>query len=184
MVNKTKIEEATKLLIEAIGDNPEREGLKETPERVARFYSEVLNGNFINPEDYLKLFTEKVRNMVIVKDISFYSFCEHHIAPFFGKMAIAYIPNEKVLGLSKLVRIARVYCKRLQIQERLTDQIAETIDKNLDCKGVAVYVEAEHMCMSMRGVRTPGTKTITNRLTGVFLTKPEVRQEFFDAINK
>ena len=182
MYNEEKMVEATKLFLEAIGEDVEREGLKETPRRVAKFYSTVLNGYDINPKDYLKVFTEKTRNMVIVTGIPIYSFCEHHIALFLGKASIAYIPDGKVIGLSKLVRLARVYAKRLQIQERLTDQIAEALDEALLPKGVAVNIEAEHTCMSIRGVRTPGTRTITTRLTGVFLEKPEVREEFFRAI--
>ena len=182
MFDKEKIKAATKLLIEGLGDNPNREGLLETPARVAKFYETTLNGLDLNAEDHLKIFHEKTRNMVIVRDIPFYSFCEHHIAPFFGKMAIAYIPNGKVLGLSKLVRIARVFAKRLQVQERLTDQIAEFLNEKLDCKGVAINIVATHMCMEMRGVRTSGSKTVTTRLTGVFLEKPEVREEFFNSL--
>ena len=184
MYNHEKMVEATKLFLEAIGEDVNRDGLKDTPDRVARYYGSVLNGLDLDPSEHLRVFEEKTRNMVVVTDIPFYSFCEHHIAPFFGKMAIAYIPNGRVLGLSKLVRMARVYCKRVQIQERLTDQIAEEIGKALEgyCLGVAVHMKAEHMCMSIRGVRTPGAKTTTCRLTGVFLNKPEVREEFFNAL--
>jgi len=182
MFNKEKLEKSIEMFLDAIGEDKNREGLVETPKRVAKFYEAVLNGYDLNPKDHLKIFNEKIRNMVIVKDIPFYSFCEHHIAPFFGKIAIAYIPNEKILGLSKLVRIARIFSKKLQVQERLTDEIAEFIQSNLDCKGVAVNIGAEHMCMAMRGVRASGTKTITTRLTGVFLEKPEVREEFFNSL--
>lgn len=182
MYDYEKMKKATRLFIEAIGDDPEREGLIETPDRVARFYGTVLNGYDLKPEDHLKVFTEKTRNMVIVKDIPLYSFCEHHIALFHGTISIAYVPDGKVLGLSKLVRLARVFAKRLQIQERLTDQIAEALDEALLPKGVAVRIEAEHTCMSIRGVRTPGARTVTTRLTGVFLSKPEVREEFFIAL--
>jgi len=182
MYDQEKMIEATKLFIEAIGEDVNREGLKETPFRVAKFYNTVLNGLDLDPKEHLKIFAEKTRNMVIVRDISFYSFCEHHIAPFWGKMAIAYIPDGKVIGLSKLIRMSRVYCKRLQIQERLTDLIAGAIQEISQCKGVAVHIEAEHMCMSMRGVRAPGTKTITTRLIGAFLDKPEVREEFFNSL--
>lgn len=182
MFDKAKVEAATRLLLEGIGEDVTREGLIETPKRVAKFYEQVLNGVDLNPMDHMKIFHEKTRNMVVVKDIPFYSFCEHHIAPFFGKIAIAYIPDGKVLGLSKLARIARTFSKNLQIQERLTDQIAEFLNNNLECKGVAVKIEAEHMCMAMRGVRTPGAKTVTTRLIGVFLDKPEVREEFYNAL--
>ena len=184
MYNHKKMVKATELFIEAIGENPKRDGLLETPERVARFYGEVMNGYDLDPRKHLKLFGEKSRNMVIIKDIPFYSFCEHHVAPFFGKMSVAYIPENKVLGLSKIVRIARVFAKRLQIQERLTDQIAEFLQKELGCKGVAVKLEAEHTCMSIRGVRSAGAKTVTHRLTGVFLNNAETREEFFAALKK
>jgi len=182
MYDKQKMIDATRLFLEAIGEDPEREGLKETPERVAKMYGILLDGYNQNAKDHLKVFTEKTRNMVIVKDIPLYSFCEHHIVLMAGKVSIAYVPDGKVLGLSKLVRVARVYAKRLQLQERLTDQIAEALDEALLPKGVAVTVEMEHFCMSIRGVRTPGAKTVTTRLTGVFLQKPEVREEFFNSL--
>lgn len=182
MYDKNKMIASTKLFLEAIGEDPTREGLLETPERVAKMYEVLLGGYDQKVEDHLKVFTEKTRNMVIVKDIPIYSFCEHHMVLMQGKASIAYIPDGKVLGLSKLVRVARVFAKRLQVQERLTDQVAEALQEALKPLGVAVSFEMEHLCMTIRGVRTPGTKTITTRLTGVFLEKPEVRQEFFSSI--
>ena len=168
MVDKEKIKKSVKLLLEAIGDNPNREGLRDTPRRVADMYDKILNGYEDDPKKYLTTFKAESNDMVIVKDIPFYSFCEHHLVIFFGKIHIAYIPNKKMIGLSKLVRFMRVYAKRPQVQERLTHQIADCLVKHLS-KDVMVYIEAEHMCMSMRGVRTPGTKTVTSAVRGKFL---------------
>ena len=182
MYDFEKMEKAATLFIEAVGDDPKRPGLIETPKRVAKFYSQVLNGYDLDAKDHLKVFKEKTRNMVIVRDIPVYSFCEHHIALFHGKISIAYIPDGEVLGLSKLVRIARVFAKKLQIQERLTDEIATFISENVKNLGVAVRIEAEHTCMSIRGVRAQGTTTVTNRLKGAFLENPEVRSEFLSGL--
>lgn len=185
-VDKKKIEEATKMLLAAIGDDPDREGLVETPKRVANMYADILNGYEKTTEKHLKIFNEDSKDMVIVKDIPFYSFCEHHLVPFFGKIHIGYIPQDgKVVGLSKLVRMARVYAKRPQVQERLTKQIADALKKLSE--DVMVYVEAEHMCMTMRGVRTPGTTTVTSAVRGKFLNPPDnknPKEEFLFAINK
>ena len=187
MVNKEKIEQSVTLLLEAIGDDPSREGLLETPKRVANMYAKILNGYEEDPVKHLKMFKPESNDMVIVKDIPFYSFCEHHLVPFFGKVHIAYIPqNEKMTGLSKLVRMMRVYAKRPQVQERLTKQIADALTKHLS-EDVMVYVEAEHMCMAMRGVRSPGTTTITSAVRGKFLNPSEnknPKEEFLAAIRK
>ena len=186
MINKEKLEQATKMLLEAIGEDPNREGLLETPKRVAKMYAKILNGIKEDPKKHLKIFKAEANDMVIVKDIPFYSYCEHHLVPFFGKMHIAYIPNGKMIGLSKLIRMARVYAKRPQVQERLTRQIADALVKHLS-KDVMVYVEAEHMCMSMRGVRSPGTTTITSAVRGKFLNPPDnknPKEEFLHAIAK
>jgi len=186
MIDKPKIEKAVRMLLEAIGDNPDREGLVETPKRVANMYEKILSGYFDDPEKYLKTFEAESNDMVIVKNIPFYSFCEHHLIPFFGKMHIAYIPDKKMIGLSKLVRFARVFAKRPQVQERLTKEIADTLVKYLS-PDVMVYIEAEHMCMSMRGVRTPGAKTVTSAVRGKFLNPPEnknPKEEFLRAISK
>lgn len=181
------VQKAIHQLIKAIGDDPHRPGVRETPKRVADMYEQILNGydEIDEIENVVKLFNEPVgsRGMVLVKDVPFYSFCEHHIIPFVGKISIAYIPaGEVVLGLSKLVRIARIFAKRLQVQERLTEEIAAAIDKYVPNKGIAVRIEAEHMCMSIRGVRTPGAKTVTTKLTGMFYDDSRTRNEFLEAL--
>ena len=184
--NHQMVKEGIRMMIAGIGDDPNRSGIKETPDRVAKMYSEILNGydEVSSIKQHVKVFDEPHSGMVIVKDIPFYSFCEHHLLPFVGKLHVAYIPKEKggVLGLSKLIRIARVYAKQLQVQERLTGQIAESISTNIPNQGVAVTIEAEHMCMSIRGVRTPGAITKTNKLTGLFFTDIKARTEFLEGI--
>ena len=174
------MEEATKLFLEAIGEDVTRDGLKETPKRVAKFYSTVLNGYDEDPKKHLKLFESDAEDMVVV-EAPVYSYCEHHIALFSGKIHIAYIPNGKVIGLSKLVRIARVFAKRVQIQERLVKQISDFLVENLS-PDVAVHIEAVHSCMTIRGVRTPNSKTNTTRLTGLFKTDVAARSEFMSYI--
>lgn len=152
MVNKEKVEEAVRMLLEGIGEDCNREGLRETPMRVARMYEELLEGMDASVKDHLsKTFTAQDNQMVLEKDIPFYSICEHHMMPFFGKIHIAYIPNGKVVGISKLVRTVEVFARRLQIQERMTAEIADAIMEHLDPRGVMVMVQAEHMCMTMRG---------------------------------
>ena len=154
MVNEKKIREAITMIIEAIGEDPEREGLKDTPDRIARMYSEVFSGLTEDAEKHLsKTFTVENDDIVIEKDIVFYSMCEHHFVPFYGKAHIAYIPNGKVAGLSKLARTVEVFAKRPQLQERMTSQIADSVMENLQAKGVLVILEAEHLCMTMRGVK-------------------------------
>jgi len=184
MIDKEKIKESTRLLLEAIGDNPDREGLIDTPKRMAEMYNKILNGIGEDPQKHFKVFQTESTDMVIVKDIPFYSFCEHHLVPFFGKMHIGYIPVDKMIGLSKLVRMARTFAKRPQVQERLTKQIADTLTEHLSPDSM-VYIEAEHMCMSMRGVRTPGTTTVTSAVRGKFLNPPKnknPKEEFLKAI--
>lgn len=175
-----------KRIIAGIGDDCNREGVKETPNRVASMYQEILNGydEIIDIEKYVKLFPEPHSGMVVVNKIPFYSFCEHHMLPFFGNLSIGYIPKDDggVLGLSKLVRIARLFAKRLQVQEKLTSEIAGAINTHVPNKGVAVRLEAEHMCMSIRGVRTPGAKTVTTKLIGLFDEDDKTRNEFLEAI--
>ena len=184
-IDKEKIKKAVREILIAIGENPDREGLKETPERVANMYEEILGGYFQDVREHIKLFTASYDEMIIVKDIPFFSLCEHHMLPFFGKVHIAYIPNEnKVTGLSKLARIVDVYAKRLQLQERLTEQIADAIVENLNPKGVLVIVEAEHLCMVMRGVKKKGSKTITSALRGIFKKNYATRMEALSLINK
>lgn len=167
MINKEKIEKAIEMLLEAIGENPEREGLKETPNRVARAYEELLSGYEQSASEHLsKTFDSPSGELVLEKDIAFSSTCEHHLMPFFGKVAIAYIPNGKVVGISKLARTVEVYAKRLQLQERMTDQICEAVFKLLDAKGVMVVCEGEHTCMTCRGIKKPGTRVLSYAIRG------------------
>lgn len=178
MFNKEKIEQGIKLLLEGIGEDINREGLKDTPERVARMYEELCAGMEENPQVHLsKTFSCDNENVVIEKDITFYSTCEHHLMPFYGKVHIAYIPDKKVVGISKLARTVEVYARRLQIQEQMTNQIAESIEEFLGAKGVFVMVEAEHMCMSARGIKKPGSKTVTFASKGKFETDYILRSD-------
>lgn len=170
-MNTEKIEAGVKLILEGIGDDPNREGLKETPARVARMYEEVFAGMTQNPAVHFeKTFDENCHEMVLVRDIEFYSMCEHHLVPFFGKAHIAYIPSDegRVCGLSKLARLVDVFSRRPQVQERLTSQVANALVGQLNPNGVVVVMEAEHMCMSMRGVKKPGSRTVTSAVRGVF----------------
>jgi len=181
-VDKAKIEQAVRLFLEGIGEDPDREGLKETPQRIARMWEEFDKLREFN----FKLFEEfgEYNEMVLVKDIVIYSFCEHHLLPFFGKAHIAYIPNRVICGLSKLVRAVRAFSLRPQVQERLTNQIADFLMEQLNPKGVAVVLEMEHLCMSMRGVMSPGHLTTTSALRGVFLSDLRTREEFLKLIGK
>lgn len=169
MVDKQKVEIAVKMLIEAVGEDPDREGLVGTPDRVARMYEELFSGTDEAAEKALSVtFNCSNSDMVLEKDIQFYSLCEHHLLPFFGKAHIAYIPNGKVAGLSKLARTVEAFARRAQIQENMNEQIADAIMEHLDAKGVMVILEAEHMCMSMRGINKPGTQTMTYVCRGRF----------------
>lgn len=166
-IDKEKIQKAVKMLLEAIGEDPEREGLLDTPKRVANMYEELTAGYRDDEKIHLsKTFDVKSSNIVIEKDISFTSMCEHHLMPFFGKIAIAYIPGDRVVGLSKLARTVEVFARRLQLQERLTNQIAQAVMENLNAKGVIVLCEAEHTCMTARGVKKVGSKTVTYTVLG------------------
>lgn len=158
-----KVKEATKLLLEGIGDDPTRNGIKDTPDRVAKMYQEILNGYDLNPDDFITEFDNDGGYVgpVILRGAKFYTYCEHHLQPFVGELNIAYSPRDKVVGLSKLVRISRVFAKRPQVQERLTKQISDAIEQHLKPEWAVVKIEAEHMCMSIRGVRLPGTTTTT-----------------------
>lgn len=177
-MDKVKIENAVRDILEAIGEDPDREGLKETPTRVAAMCEEIFGGLNKNPEDYLKVFDENANGFVTVKSIPVYSVCEHHLLPFVGTADIAYIPNDgRVIGLSKLARIVDCYARRPQLQERLTAEIADFIEKELSPKGVAVTVRAEHLCMTMRGVRAAGAKTVTRAYRGELVTDSALRAE-------
>ncbi|MGN0590966.1 GTP cyclohydrolase I FolE [Ruminococcus sp.] len=178
-----KIRQGVRLLLEGIGEDLNREGLKDTPDRVARMYEELFAGYGDRASDHLSTtFTSKDSEMVVEKDITFYSTCEHHLLPFFGKVHIAYIPDGKVVGISKLARTVEVYARRLQIQEQMTAQIADALMKELHPKGAMVAVDAEHTCMTMRGIRKPGTRTLTYCSRGAFAQDPELKREFFSLV--
>ena len=179
MVNQKMIEEAVKLLLEGIGDDPSREGLRETPSRIARMYNEIFGGMAEDAGMHLsKRFAVDNREMVLEKDIVFYSMCEHHLMPFYGKAHVAYIPDGYVVGLSKLARTVETYARRPQIQERLAAQIADAVMEELKPQGVMVLLEAEHMCMTMRGIKKPGSKTVTVVTRGIFRDRPELQNQF------
>lgn len=183
MVDKDKIKEAVKLLLEGIGEDVNREGLQDTPERVARMYEEIYGGMDEDAAVHLtKTFTAENNGMVVEKDIVFYSTCEHHLMPFFGKAHIAYIPDGRVVGLSKLPRTVEAYARRPQIQEKMTAEIADAIMTHLKPKGVMVVLQAEHMCMSMRGVKKPGSQTITMVARGVFAEDDRLQDRFLKMI--
>lgn len=178
-MDKERIENAVREILIAVGEDPDREGLVETPKRVANMYEEIFAGIADNPERHLKMFNEGHNDeMVIVRDIPMYSMCEHHLLPFIGKAHIAYIPSDgKVIGLSKLARIVDSFSKRPQLQERLTSQIADFLDENLSPKGVAVIIEAEHLCMTMRGAKAAGSMTRTSALRGSMRKDARTRAE-------
>lgn len=178
--NKDKIEVAVKMILEAIGEDPNREGLIDTPNRMARMYEEIFSGIDEDPRKHLEVYfeEEKHKEMVLVKDIPFYSVCEHHLVPFYGKAHVGYIPrNGKLTGLSKLARVVDTIAKRPQLQERLTSAIADTLIEQLNPLGVIVVVEAEHMCMTMRGIKKPGSKTLTSAVRGTLETDAKSRAE-------
>ena len=180
------IEAATLTLLRAVGENPEREGLKNTPRRVARMYPELLAGYHVDPQKLVNdaIFDVSYDEMVIVRDIEFYSLCEHHLLPFIGRAHVAYLPSGKVIGLSKIPRIVDMYARRLQVQERMTRQIADFINDVLQPRGVAVVVEALHLCTMMRGVRKHDARMTTSAMQGGFRTNSATRQEFLDNISR
>ncbi|MEH7388518.1 GTP cyclohydrolase I FolE [Bacillus sp. JJ1521] len=184
-VNRAQIEEAVRLILEAVGEDPNREGLIDTPKRVAKMYEEMFSGLTIDPKKYFEtIFSEDHEELVLVKDIPFYSMCEHHLVPFYGIAHVAYIPkNGRVAGLSKLARAVEVVSRRPQLQERITSTVADTIMDTLEPHGVMVVVEAEHMCMTMRGVKKPGAKTITSAVRGVLVNDSNARSEILSYIN-
>jgi len=183
-VDQDKIKQAVRMMLEAIGENPDREGLLETPARVARMYEEIFEGLHQDPREYFStIFSEDHEEIVLVKDIPFYSVCEHHLVPFYGRAHVGYIPKSgRVVGLSKLARAVEAVAKRPQLQERITSSIADAIVEKLDPQGVIVVVEAEHMCMTMRGVKKPGAMTITTAVRGVFATDSAARAEAISLI--
>ena len=178
-MDKQRIEAAVREILLAVGEDPDRPGLLETPARVARMYEEIFSGLEDDPGRHLKIFDEKSNEeMVIVRDIPIYSMCEHHLVPFFGKAHIAYIPTDgRIIGLSKLARIADCFARRPQLQERLTEQIADFLYTELHAQGVAVVIECEHLCMTMRGARAAGAQTMTSALRGVMRSNAKTRSE-------
>ncbi len=179
-VDHERIEKAVKEILQAIGEDPERDGLKDTPSRVAKYYAEVSAGLREQPAEHLnKTFEVDHDELIVVRDITFYSICEHHLVPFFGKAHVAYLPRKegRITGLSKLARLVDGFAKRPQVQERLTGQIADAIEEKLKPQGVAVVLEAEHLCMSMRGIKKPGSQTVTSSMRGLFRNNPASREE-------
>jgi GTP cyclohydrolase I len=186
-MDKPRIENAVREILFAIGEDPTREGLIDTPRRIANMYEEIFSGLHEEPEKHLEIFfqKEKYEELVLIKDIPFYSTCEHHLVPFVGKAHVAYIPkNGKLTGLSKLARVVETVSRRPQLQERLTATVADTIYRKLEPHGVIVVVEAEHMCMTMRGVKKPGAMTVTSAIRGIFEKDPKSRAEVMSMINK
>jgi GTP cyclohydrolase IA len=183
-IDHERIRKAVLEILEAVGENPNREGLKATPERVARMYSELLCGMTADPQEHLKsAFTENYDEIVLLRDIPFYSMCEHHLMPFIGKAHVAYLPAGKVLGVSKLARIVDCFARRLQLQERLTAQIADSLMDGLKPLGVAVVLEAAHSCMTIRGIKKPGSVMVTSAVRGIFKKDPRSRSEVMSLIH-
>src|SRR4030042_425469 len=185
-MNLKKIEKGVRLILEGIGEDPERPGLKKTPDRVARMYQEIFSGLETPTEELLKAIEGETHDeMVLLKDIPFYSVCEHHMIPFIGKVHVAYIPSGgKIVGLSEIVKAVDVLAKRLQVQERLTTQLADLIMNKLKPKGAMVIIDAEHLCISMRGVKKPGSRTVTSAVRGIFRSKQSTRDELLELIKK
>jgi GTP cyclohydrolase I len=185
-IDMMAIQSAVRTILEAVCENPERDGLKRTPERIARMYAELLSGYQMDPTAVVNdaLFEVKYDEMVLVRDIEFYSLCEHHMLPFMGRVHVAYIPDGKVLGISKIPRIVDLYARRLQVQERMTRQIADFIRDLLHPQGVAVVVEALHLCMSMRGVQKHNARLTTSAMHGAFRANLATRQEFLENISR
>jgi GTP cyclohydrolase I len=185
VIDEAKIKLAVTSIIKAVGEDPEREGLKDTPRRVAEMYAELFMGREMEPKQALTVgFEEGHREMVILRDIPFYSMCEHHLLPFYGVVHVGYLPNAsgRVVGASKLARVVEIFAKRLQIQERMTTQIADAIVNGLQPDGVGVIVQAEHLCMIMRGIKKPGSAIVTSALRGVLRHRKEPRAEFFSLL--
>ena len=183
-IDREKIKKAVKLILEGIGDDPARAGVRHTPERVADMYEEIFEGMRVDPSKIIKVLrTENHDEIVLVKDIPIYSVCEHHLLPFIGKAHVAYLPGgNRITGLSKLARVIEAHCKKPQVQERLTVEIAETVMQALRPRGVIVIIEAEHLCMTMRGVKKQGSKTVTSVVRGLFRENPATRAEAMSLI--
>jgi GTP cyclohydrolase I len=182
-VDLERIQRAVREILLAVGEDPDREGLRETPARVARMYAEMFSGLHADPAEHLqRFFTEKYDEVVVVRDISFNSMCEHHLLPFMGRAHVGYVPRGKVLGLSKLARVVESVSRRPQVQERMTEEIANLLERELEPKGVAVVVEASHSCMTIRGVRKPGSLCLTSAMKGLFRTNSSSRAEIMQLI--
>jgi len=182
-MDHAKLVAAARMILEAIGEDPSREGLQDTPERMARMYEEVFNGLHRDPEpEVKKVFTEDYDEIVLVKDIPFVSMCEHHLMPFIGKAHTAYLPSGRVLGISKLARAVEIFARRPQVQERLTNQIADLIQSTAEPRGVGVVLEASHACMTVRGIKKPGSTVITSAMRGLFRTNLATRTELMNLI--
>ncbi len=182
-IDKQAIKDAVGQLLRAVGEDPGREGLAGTPHRIAEMYEEILQGTYQDPREVLAVgFDENHQEMVIVRDIPFYSLCEHHLLPFHGLFHVGYVPKGRVVGISKLARVVDIFARRLQLQERLTSQIADILMEEIQPEGVAVVGEAEHLCMTMRGVRKPGSKVVTSANRGVFRDNEATRLEFFASL--
>jgi GTP cyclohydrolase I len=182
-MDKEEIKKGVALILKGIGEDLERSGLKDTPKRVADMYEEIFSGLKAPPEEILKpIEGESHDEMVLIKDIPFYSVCEHHLLPFIGKAHIAYIPSGNIVGLSSLAKALEHFAKRPQVQERLTSQLADTIMKKIKPKGAMVIIDAEHLCMSMRGIKKPGSRTVTSAVRGLFKTRQSTREELLELI--
>jgi GTP cyclohydrolase I len=183
---KHAIEEAVREILSQVGEDPDRQGLKRTPERMARMYDEILAGYHVDPIALVNdaLFDVEYDEMIIVKDIEFFSMCEHHMLPFYGRAHVAYIPSEKVIGLSKIPRIVEMYARRLQVQERMTQEIAQLLDEILEPQGVGVVVEGSHMCSMMRGVKKEQARMVTSAMLGNFKDNPKTRNEFMEHLRR
>jgi GTP cyclohydrolase I len=187
MIDRSKIEEAVRLLLEGIGDDPDREGVRDTPRRVAEMYEEIFGGVGVDPTPLVTVVPgADFDEMIMVKDIPLYSVCEHHLLPWIGRAHVAYIPNKQgeITGLSKVARVVDTLSKRPQVQERLTTEIADTLEKALSPRGVFVMIEAEHLCMTMRGIKKPGAKTLTSAVRGLFRNDARTRQEALNYIGQ
>ena len=185
LIDQAAIEKAVADIIVAIGEDPHREGLRDTPKRVARAYAEIFSGLGKDPVEELRVgFEEGHREMVIIKDLPFYSMCEHHLLPFMGTTQLGYIPDGKVIGVSKLARLVEVLSRRPQLQERLTTEIADTITRAVNADGVAVLTSAEHLCMTMRGIKKPGSKVVTSAMRGYFRKSAKTRSEFLALVGQ
>jgi GTP cyclohydrolase I len=184
-IDSERIRRAVEEILQAVGEDMQREGIKKTPQRVASMYAELLGGMYEDPKEHLRsIFTEKYDEIVLLRNIPFYSICEHHLLPFIGMAHVAYLPTGRVLGVSKLARIVDCFARRLQAQERLTDQIADFLMENLKPLGVAVVLEASHSCMTIRGIKKPGSTMVTSSLRGIFKKDPRSRNEVLSLMHK